>query len=234
MIIWIIIPTYNELENLPNLVRAIDENLKNHDHHILIVDDNSPDGTGDLAEKLKEKYPLEVLHRAGKLGLGSAYRLGFKHALAKGADFIFEMDADFSHDPKDIPRLLVAAENGADLVLGSRKIKDGKIIGWNWWRHFCSDGAMVFARFLLGLKTKDITTGFRCFRSAALKKINYETVKSNGYAFQVEMVWRLEKAGLKIIEVPVTFVDRKFGQSKLNRKDVMEFFMRAIKLFLGK
>jgi dolichol-phosphate mannosyltransferase len=178
-----------------------------------------------------ERSKIEVLHRAGKLGLGSAYRAGFKYCLEKQADFIFEMDADFSHDPNDIPKLLMTVQNGADLAIGSRKIKGGKILGWNWKRKLYSNGAMWFARILLHLKTKDITAGFRCFRAEALKKINYENIKSNGYAFQVEMIYRLERAGLKIVEVPVVFPDRELGKSKLNKKDIIEFFGRVIRLF---
>ena len=227
---YIIIPTYNESANLSNLVKEIYKYLPNS--KILVVDDNSPDGTGQLAEGLKKDYPVEVLHRQDKLGLGSAYRAGFKYALEHGANFIFEMDCDFSHQPKDLPRLLSACQNGADLAIGSRKVKGGKIIGWNWWRHFCSNGAMLFSRLLLGLKTHDVTAGFRCFKTEALKKINYEKISSNGYAFQIEMVYRLEKAGFKITEVPVTFPDRQAGESKLGLKDILEFFIKIIKLRL--
>lgn len=256
--IYIIIPTYNERENIERLIRRIFQ-LSIEGLRILIVDDNSPDGTGKIVEKLAKELIvgsslptgtgmhngsnheigasdkiIEILERPGKLGLGSAYRAGFKYCLEKQADFVFEMDADFSHDPKDIPRLFLAAQNGADLALGSRKIKGGKILGWNWRRRLYSDGAMWFARFLLHLKTKDITAGFRCFRAEALRKINYETIKSNGYAFQVEMVYRLERAGLQIAEVPVVFLDRELGKSKLNKKDVIEFFGRVFKLIWGK
>ncbi|NMB48399.1 polyprenol monophosphomannose synthase [Candidatus Kuenenbacteria bacterium] len=224
----VIIPTYNEKDNLAQLVKAI-FNLSIPGLSVLIVDDNSPDGTGQLAEELADHYPLRVIHRSGKLGLGSAYREGFRHCLDQGAEYLIEMDADFSHDPKDLPRLLAAA-TGADLVIGSRKVPGGQIIGWNWRRKLYSHGAMFFACLLLGLKTRDITAGFRCFRASALRAIDYTGIKSNGYAFQIEMVYRLEKAGLKINELPVTFLDRQRGSSKLGTKDILEFFKLVLKL----
>lgn len=230
MKIYIIIPTYNEKENLPSLVRAINSELVNYNYKILIVDDNSPDGTGKLAEDLKIEYSVEVLHRQGKLGLGSAYVAGFKHALTKGADLIFEMDADFSHDPKDLPRMISAIEDDADMVIGSRRIKGGKIVGWNSWRHFCSKGAMLVSCLILNLKTKDVTAGFRCYKSEVLKRINFNNIKSNGYAFQEEMIYKVEKLGFKIKEIPVTFIDRQKGKSKLNKKDIIEFFVIMLKL----
>ncbi len=226
---YIVIPTYNEKENIEELVKEID-NLKIEDLNILIVDDNSPDGTGEIADRLKNSYPVEVLHRQDKQGLGSAYRAGFKYCLEHNAEYIFEMDADFSHKPKDVPRMLQAAQVGADLVIGSRKIKGGKIIGWNAWRHFCSDGAMFASRIMLGLKTKDVTAGFRCFKAETLKTIKYSEIKSNGYAFQEEMIYRIEKAGLKVVEVPVVFLDREKGKSKLNKKDIIDFFVTIIRL----
>lgn len=235
--IYIIIPTYNEKENIEKLVKDIFD-LKIQDLRILIVDDNSPDGTGQIAENLSAKggpasgreYPVEVLHREKKQGLGSAYRAGFKFALEKNADFVFEMDADFSHNPKDIPKMLEKAIDSADLVIGSRKIKNGKIIGWNFWRHFCSDSAMFFSRLILNLKTKDVTSGFRCFRSKTLRKINYQTVKSSGYAFQEEMLYRVEKSNLKTVEIPVIFKDREKGKSKLSKKDIIDFFKTIFRL----
>ncbi|MFH1457111.1 MAG: polyprenol monophosphomannose synthase [Patescibacteria group bacterium] len=227
--VYIVIPTYNEKENIERLVKEI-SNLNILNLKILIVDDNSPDGTGEIADKLKNNYSVEVLHRQGKLGLGSAYRAGFKYALENTATYIFEMDADFSHDPKDIIKILKTTQDGADLVIGSRKIKGGKIIGWNWKRHFYSNGAMFISRLLLNLKTKDVTAGFRCFRANTLEKIKYQEVKSNGYAFQEEMLYRVEKNNLKVIEVPVIFYDRAKGKSKLNKKDIIEFFRVILKL----
>ncbi|HOZ36260.1 MAG TPA: polyprenol monophosphomannose synthase [bacterium] len=226
---WVIIPTYNEAENLPRLVEAIFD-LKINGLSVVVVDDNSPDGTGSLADQLSALYPLHVIHRAGKLGLGSAYREGFRYCLSAGAKCLIEMDADFSHNPGDLPRLISAVEAGADLAMGSRKVAGGQIIGWNWRRKLYSDGAMFFARLVLGLKTHDITAGFRCFRSSALESVDYARLKSNGYAFQIEMIYRLEKAGLKIVEIPVTFPDRRIGTSKLGRKDILEFFKLVFKL----
>ena len=231
MKIAIVIPTYNEAQNLPQLVEAI-FGLKLPDLSLVIVDDHSPDGTGQLADELANKYSLHVLHRPGKFGLGSAYRAGFDYCLDNGAEYIFEMDADFSHQPKDLVRLLSAVEAGADLSIGSRKIPGGHIIGWNWKRRLYSNGAMFFARLLLGLKTRDITAGFRCFRASTLRRIDYQSIKSNGYAFQIEMIFRLEKAGLKIVEIPVIFPDRRLGRSKLGAKDIREFFVLILKLII--
>lgn len=225
----IIIPTYNEKDNVTALTEAIFA-LRVNNLEILFVDDNSPDGTGGIIKNLQTKFPVRLLERPGKLGLGSAYIAGFKNALLSGADFIFEMDADFSHAPTDIPRLLAACQNGADLAIGSRRVASGKIIGWNFKRHLTSWTAMNLARLFLGLKTLDVTAGFRCYRRSALEKINLDTIKSDGYAFQEEMLWRAERAGLKIAEIPVIFTDRKQGQSKLSSRDIAEFFLMILKL----
>ncbi len=228
MKIIIVIPTYNEAENIEKLIKKIFD-LKIINLEIIVVDDNSPDRTSDIIEKLKPHFPIHLIKRVGKLGLGSAYIAGFKKALELGADYIFEMDADFSHDPDDIPRLLKACES-ADLAIGSRKIKGGKIIGWGWIRKLMSNGAMWFSRFLLGLKPKDVTAGFRCFKRQVLESINIEAIKSNGYAFQEELLYRTQKAGFKITEIPVIFVDRQEGKSKLGKKDIFEFFWIILKL----
>ncbi|MEA2089054.1 MAG: polyprenol monophosphomannose synthase [Patescibacteria group bacterium] len=234
--IFICVPTYNEKENIERLVKKIfdlipqlsaGENLK-----LVIIDDNSPDQTGKIADELSKKYPIKVIHRKGKIGLGSAYIAGFKYALEKNADFVFEMDADFSHSPEDIPRFLKEADNGFEVILGSRKIKNGKIKNWNFWRYFCSYGAMFFSRLILRLKTKDVTTGFRCYKSDVLRKLNLDNIKSNGYAFQEEMIYLCEKKNFSIKEIPITFIDRKFGKSKLSYKDIIEFFIKIIKLKL--
>ena len=224
----LVIPTYNEKENIEKLITKIFA-LNISELEILVVYDNSPDGTADIVEQLSEKYPLHLLKREGKLGLGSAYIAGFKKALSLGADYIFEMDADFSHDPDDIPRMLESAQD-ADLVIGSRKIKGGKVIGWGWTRKFMSNGAMMFSRLLLGLKARDVTAGFRCFRRDVLHALDLDAIKSNGYAFQEELLYRTQKAGFKITEIPVTFVDRQEGKSKLSKKDIIEFFIVMIKL----
>jgi len=219
----LVIPTYNEKENIEKLITKIFA-LNISDLEILVVDDNSPDGTANIVERLSNKYDIHLLKREGKLGLGSAYIAGFKKALGLGADFIFEMDADFSHDPDDVPRMIEAAQN-ADLVIGSRKIKGGGVIGWGWTRKFMSNGAMWFSRILLGLKPRDVTAGFRCFRKKVLESIDIEKIKSNGYAFQEELLYKTQKAGFKITEIPVTFVDRQEGKSKLSKKDIIEFIV---------
>jgi len=224
----IIIPTYNEKENIKKLLKQIFlQNIENLS--IIIVDDNSPDGTAQIAEGFRQNKPITIIKRTGKLGLGSAYIEGFKKAIEMSATHIFQMDADLSHDPKDLKKLLDATKN-AYLSIGSRKIKSGKIIGWNYKRKLMSNGAMFFSRILLNLKTRDVTSGFRCFKTETLKKINFATVKSNGYAFQEEMLYRTEKGGLTVTEIPVTFTDRQKGRSKLSKKDILEFFSIIIKL----
>ena len=224
----IIIPTYNEKENIEKLITKIFA-LNISDLEILVVDDNSPDGTAQVVKNLQNKYPLHILERAGKLGIGSAYIAGFKKALELQADRIFEMDADFSHDPDDLPAMLEAAKN-YDLVIGSRKIAGGKIIGWGFTRKFMSNGAMWLSRILLGIKAKDVTGGFRCFNSQVLKTLNLDEIKSNGYAFQEELLYKTQKSNFTIKEIPVTFIDRREGKSKLSKKDIIEFFLIIFKL----
>lgn len=220
---WIILPTYNEAENIVDLIKAI-AFLNLPRLHILVIDDNSPDGTADLVAALKDKYSVELVSRPGKMGLGSAYVFGFKKALTAGAEYIMEMDSDFSHNPKDIPVLLDVVQAGADLAIGSRRVNGGGIIGWNWWRKFMSRGATEFSRIFLNLKTKDVTAGFRCYRTDFLKKIPLGDIKSNGYSFQEEMIFLVEKLKGKVVEVPVIFVDRAKGKSKLSYKEILKFF----------
>ena len=230
----IVIPTYNERENLDDLIkRVFAQDLP--DLGIIFVDDNSADGTREFIEKLIQRHPVTLISRPKKLGLGSAYVTGFQRALTTGAEFILEMDADLSHAPEDLPQILKAAKEGADVVIGSRKIPGGRIVGWNLWRRITSDGAMFFARLVLNLKTRDVTAGFRCYRRLALEKIDFNRINSSGYAFQEEMIFRMERMGCKIQEIPVTFVDRKFGQSKLSWREAAEFFKVMFKLkFCGK
>lgn len=230
MKIVVVIPTYNERDNIVNLINDIFaqpiENL-----HVIVVDDNSPDKTAELVSATQTVYPnLYLIKRYNKLGLGSAYIAGFKKALALGANLIVEIDADFSHDPKDLPRLIEACTNGFHLAIGSRKIKGGKIVGWNFKRKSMSQGAMMIARFFLRLKIKDVTAGFRCYRREVLEKINLDEIKSNGYAFQEEMLYRTQKNKFQIKEIPVTFTDRKLGTSKLSNKDIYEFFVTIFRL----
>lgn len=217
----VVIPTYNEAPNLPNLIPRIlqqDPRLE-----ILVVDDNSQDGTGRLAEELGAREPrIHVLHRPGKLGLGTAYLTGFRWALERGYDFVFEMDADFSHDPDHLPEFLTAIE-GADLVLGSRYL-GGKVTVVNWpiGRLMLSYWANVYARWITGLKIWDLTGGFKCFRRSVLEAIDLSQVRSNGYAFQIEMSVRAWRRGFRLTEIPIVFVDRTEGQSKMNRRIVRE------------
>lgn len=227
---FVVIPTYNERDNITNLINNIFL-LKISDLKIIVVDDNSPDNTAQAVVQAQTVYPnLYLVKRNSKLGLGSAYIAGFKKALALKADLVIEMDADFSHDPKDLSRLIDACKNGADLAIGSRKIKGGKIIGWNFKRHLMSNSAMLLSRMLLGFKTKDVTAGFRCFKRQVLEKINIDSIKSNGYAFQEELLYRTEKLGFTIKEIPVIFKDREIGQSKLGKKEIKEFFVILFKL----
>ncbi len=229
----IVIPTYNEKDNIIALLPQIFA-LGLSDLEVIIVDDNSPDKTAEAAELLKQTYPqIHLLKRRQKLGLGSAYIMGFKKALSISADLIMEMDADFSHCPSDIPKLISACTH-ANMSIGSRKITGGQIIGWNKWRKFISNGAMLTSRLLLGLKTKDVTAGFRCYQRQVLEKIDLEKIKSNGYAFQEEILYRVEKNGFKVIEIPVIFTDRRVGQSKLSKKDVIDFFLTIFRLKFGK
>jgi dolichol-phosphate mannosyltransferase len=216
----IIIPTYNERDNIGTLIDqllALPFGLE-----VLVVDDNSPDGTGELvAEREKSDPRIHLLGRAGKLGLGSAYVAGFRYALANGAQYVFEMDADFSHDPVAIGDFLKAVEN-ADLVLGSRYLHGVTVVNWPLSRLILSYSANVYTRVITGLPVRDATGGFKCFRRRALEAINLDQVKSDGYAFQIEMSYKCWRKGFKIVEIPITFVDRRAGVSKMNNKIVWE------------
>lgn len=223
MNLWVVVPTYNERENIDQLLArcfALPLELT-----VLVVDDSSPDGTAERVGELKAVYPrLRLFKRAGKLGLGSAYRDGFSIALQNGGEILGEMDADMSHAPEDLLKLISAVKEGADVVIGSRRVKGGRVDGWGLVRRFTSWGAMTTARLALGLKTLDVTAGFRLYTRQALEKIPWQAAKSDGYAWQEEMLYLCEKAGLRIVEVPVVFVDRKHGKSKLNSKNIFEFF----------
>lgn len=216
----IITPTYNEAENLPRLLEGVFGALP--DTHVLIVDDASPDGTGQLAdERAASDDRVHVLHREGKLGLGTAYIAGFQWALARDYTHIFEMDADLSHQPKYLPDFLAAADS-ADLVLGSRRIPGGGVEGWGPGRKFISQGGTLYARLILGLPFTDLTGGFKCFRREVLAALDLETVRSEGYAFQIELTWRAHRKGFRIAEVPIIFPDRTLGASKMSRGIFLE------------
>jgi dolichol-phosphate mannosyltransferase len=228
----IIIPTYNEYENLRPLLEQIFSYAPVSD--ILIVDDNSPDGTGRLADQIHESDKrVHVLHRAGKLGLGTAYVAGFKYAIEHNYDAAFEMDADFSHDPRYLPDFLTAIEN-ADLVIGSRYIHGGGTPNWSFIRRCISGCGNIFARFMLGIPVHDCTAGYRCYRREVLESIELDSVQSQGYAFQVEMAYRVMRQGFKIVEIPIIFMDRRVGQSKMSRKIVIEAFTYVLRARTGR
>lgn len=218
--IVVCIPTYNERENLPRILNRLFATVP--DAHALVIDDASPDGTGDLADELAAADPrIQVLHRQSKAGLGAAYRAGFAQAIAAGADVVVEMDADGSHAPEQLPALLGAIPN-ADLVLGSRWVRGGAVKNWPLHREILSRGGNAYARFMLRVPIRDITGGYRVFRVETLKRIDYANVQSQGYVFQVEMAYRVVNAGLRVVEVPITFVEREFGDSKMSQRIVRE------------
>jgi dolichol-phosphate mannosyltransferase len=215
------LPTYDERENLEPMVRALAEVL-GPDDRVLVVDDNSPDGTGRIADRLAAELEwLDVLHRPHKEGLGRAYLDGFRRALADGAELILEMDCDFSHDPKDVPRLIAAADD-ADLVLGSRYVRGGGTANWGLVRRAISRWGSLYAQILLGLAVRDLTGGFKCYRRAVLERIDLDAITSRGYAFQIETTYRALRAGFRVAEIPIRFTDREVGGSKMSRAIVLE------------
>jgi dolichol-phosphate mannosyltransferase len=218
---WLILPTFDEAPNIDAIVRAAHGVLTAaapEGFVILVVDDSSPDGTGELADRLSEELPeVRVLHRAVREGLGPAYLAGFAHALAADAGYVMEMDADFSHDPSDLARLLDVVRSGsADLALGSRYVQGGAVADWTLLRRVVSRGGSLYASVVLGLRVRDLTGGFKCFRREVLEGIDLPTVQSKGYAFQVELTYRAVKAGFRVVEVPIVFRDRRAGQSKMH------------------
>ena len=223
--IVIVMPTYNERQNLESIAGRVRAALPAAD--LLIVDDNSPDGTGDLADKLAEADPhVQVMHRTDKAGLGKAYIAGFGWALERGYDVIVEMDADGSHQPEHLPGL-VAALNGADLSIGSRWVPGGKVVNWPKTREALSRAANIYTRIMLGLGVRDATAGFRAYRAATLRTISLDQVESTGYCFQIDLTLRVADAGLRIVEVPITFVEREHGASKMSNSIIMEAFWRV-------
>jgi dolichol-phosphate mannosyltransferase len=228
---WVILPTYNEAENLEMAVGAIVLALVEAapaGHRVLIVDDASPDGTGALADGLAEAHPgvVEVLHRPGKHGLGRAYLAGFARALDAGAALVVEMDADLSHDPADLPRLAAAARC-ADLVLGSRYVPGGQVLGWGPLRRAVSRGGCWYAQAMLGLDVRDLTGGFKCFRREVLEAIDLPSVRSQGYGFQVELTYRAVQSGFDVCEIPIVFRDRRAGESKMSWRIALEAVWRV-------
>jgi len=221
------LPTYNERENLEAMIRALGDAFDTSRDRVLIIDDGSPDGTGEIADRLAAELPwVSVLHRTEKQGLGPAYVAGFRHALADGAELVLEMDCDFSHDPADVPRLIAAAD-GADLVLGSRYAPGGGTANWGLARRVISRGGCLYAQIILGLRVRDLTGGFKCFRRETLEAIDLDALSAHGYAFQIETTYRVKRAGLRITEVPITFVERRAGASKMTGSIVAEAVWRV-------
>ena len=227
----IIIPTYNEKENISSILKAI-FGLQ-QDFHVLVIDDGSPDGTAEIVKALQQQYAGQLFleQRSGKLGLGTAYIHGFKWSLAKGYKYIFEMDADFSHNPKDLQRLYLAcSERGADLAIGSRWVKGGGTVNWPWDRIFLSKGGSLYTRIITLMPVKDTTAGFVCYRREVLEAINLDEIRFLGYAFQIEMKFAAWKLGFKIKEVPIIFEDRQYGVSKMHKGIVKEGILGVLKL----
>jgi dolichol-phosphate mannosyltransferase len=224
--VTVCLPTYNERENLEPMVHALLERLA-PEGGVLVIDDASPDGTGELADRLASEHArVAVLHRTRKEGLGPAYIAGFRRALADGAELVFEMDCDFSHDPDDVPRLIEAA-SGADLVLGSRYVPGGRIENWGAFRRFVSRAGSLYAQTLLLTGVRDLTGGFKCYRRAVLEAIDLDAISARGYAFQIETTYRALRAGFRVVELPITFVDRQAGHSKMSRAIVLEAIWRV-------
>lgn len=231
MKLMVVIPTYNERDNIERLVREI--LVQGDDIDTLIVDDNSPDGTGEIVDAMAAANPrIHVIHRAGKLGLGSAYRTGFKYALEKGAEYIAEMDADFSHNPAMLPLFLEKIKE-YDLVIGSRYLNGVSVVNWPIRRLILSYCASVYTRMITGLKISDCTGGFKCFRRNVLESIELDKVKSDGYSFQIEMNYRCVEKGFRVGEIPIIFIDRHAGSSKMSKKIVREAVVMVWKLKLG-
>jgi dolichol-phosphate mannosyltransferase len=221
MRVTICLPTYNERENLEPMLRALAGVLPDGGR-VLVVDDNSPDGTGELADGLAADLPfVNVLHRPRKEGLGLAYLAAFGHAVSSGAELVLTMDCDFSHDPRDVPRLLEASRE-ADLVLGSRYVAGGRVENWGALRRFVSSGGSLYARTLLGVGIRDLTGGFKCYRREVLERIDLSTIRSTGYAFQIETTYRALRAGFRVREIPITFADREAGSSKMSKRIFLE------------
>jgi dolichol-phosphate mannosyltransferase len=221
------LPTYDERANLEPMLRALADVLREGDR-VLVIDDNSPDGTGELADRLAEELTfVSVLHRPQKQGLGPAYLAGFARALDEGAELVVEMDCDFSHDPADVPRLIAAVEDGADLAIGSRYVEGGQVGSWGLLRRAVSRGGSIYAAVFLRLGIKDSTAGFKCFRRSVLEAIDPQTISARGYAFQIETNFRARRRGFRIVELPITFDDRTEGSSKMSRSIVLEAVWRV-------
>ncbi|MFD0663993.1 polyprenol monophosphomannose synthase [Thermocatellispora tengchongensis] len=224
--VLVVVPTYDERENLPLIVERIRAAVP--EAHLLIADDASPDGTGEIADRLAaEDDHVHVLHRPGKQGLGAAYIAGFRWGLAEGYDVLVEMDADGSHQPEELPKLFQALSDGADLAIGSRWVPGGKVVNWPHSRELLSRGANIYSRVMLGVPVRDATAGFRAYRAATLEKVGLDDVESQGYCFQIDLTLRTVRHGLRVAEVPITFVERTAGASKMSRNVVAEALWRV-------
>ncbi|WP_055483730.1 polyprenol monophosphomannose synthase [Sphaerimonospora mesophila] len=223
--VLVIVPTYNERENLPVIIRRLREALPDAD--LLVADDNSPDGTGEIADELAERDDhVHVMHRPGKQGLGAAYIAGFRWGLERGYDILCEIDADGSHQPEELPKLIDAVARGADLAIGSRWVPGGKVVNWPFRRELLSRGANIYVRLMLGIPVRDATAGFRAYRAATLRKIGLDDVESQGYCFQVDLTLRTVRNGLRVTEVPIRFVERTVGASKMSGNIMKEALWR--------
>lgn len=228
--VFVSIATYNEKDNIERLIRSV-FSLKIERISIVVIDDNSPDGTGEIVARLKNEFGnVHLIERSGKSGYGSAHMAGFKFALEKGAEIIISMDADFSHDPEKIPELIQAIEDGGDVSIGSRRIIGGGVVGWNLWRKFCSSGAMFVSRIILGIQTRDLTSGFRAYHRKVFEKIALEKIRSDGYSFLEELIYLVERNKFSIKEIPIIFYDRRLGKSKLSKKEIFKFFVTIFRL----
>jgi dolichol-phosphate mannosyltransferase len=217
------LPTYDERDNIEPMIRALGDVLDTTRDRVLVIDDGSPDGTGEIADRLASELPwLEVLHRTAKEGIGRAYLAGFARALASDAQLVLEMDCDFSHDPADVARLIATCEEGADLALGSRWVDGGGTVNWGLLRRFISRGGSLYARLVLGVPVRDLTGGFKCFRRVVLETIDLNAIAARGYGFQIEGTYRALLAGFRVVEIPITFVDRRVGESKMSGGIVLE------------
>jgi dolichol-phosphate mannosyltransferase len=225
------VPTYNEAENLEPLVRRLGEVLDLRRDRVLVIDDNSPDGTGAVADALASELDwVGVLHRPVKEGIGPAYLMGFRQALTEGSELILEMDCDFSHDPAAVPSLIAACEAGADLALGSRYVPGGSTVNWGLGRRLVSRGGSFYARTMLGVSIRDLTGGFKCFRRTALEAIALDAIAARGYGFQIEGTYRVLRKGLRVVEVPITFADRRVGDSKMSGSIIVEAMLQVPRL----
>lgn len=224
----ICLPTYNERDNLEPMVRALGDQLDRDRDRVLVIDDSSPDGTGALADELAAELPwVEVLHRPEKQGLGPAYIAGFRHAIAAGAELVVEIDCDFSHDPADVPRLIASCEAGTDVTLGSRWVTGGGTVNWGAGRKLISRGGSLYARTILGVGVRDLTGGFKCFRRDVLEAIELDAIVARGYGFQIETTYRVLRKGFSVTEIPITFVDRRVGESKMGGSIVVEAMLQV-------